>query len=434
MSIVKNLLVVLVAGTLMLVVGSGSAHAQFPDLTTASTTTDPHLGGEIVVSALDNHQSAPSVAYNSKHDEYLVVWQNTWGANMDIYAQRITGQGELKSWFAVGPTAPLNPYPNDRVDPSVAYDPELDRYLVVWAYDTPGDGTNWDIHGVFVNWNGPIAGLHQFVISDWSTQQFEPKAIYSNGEDEFMIVWWTYDPSFPAYISGRRMTASDGTFPSTGSDFTISHSTQVRVNPEISYNLWRNEYLVVYDDGQDVFGSRFAGNGSLLATGEFGIASWLGAAETAPSVAYCWENDHYLVAWQNPQPDIYARFVGGDGSLDTTILHLDYTSVGEVKPKVTCSSAGNRFLAVWQQQYSSSIGPYGIRGQFVNTDKTLGADFEIMAPTSGVAAEFTTPVVAGGTIKYLTVWEHDRAGTAFQDIHGQLITPYAVFLPLTLRN
>jgi hypothetical protein len=95
---------------------------------------------------------------------------------------------------------------------------------------------------------------------------------------------------------------------------------------------------------------------------------------------------------------------------------------------------GNQFLVTWQQQYSSITGPYGIRGQFVNTDKTLGADFAIMAPTGGVSAEFTTPVVAGGNVNFLTVWEHDRAGTSFQDIHGRLLAPYAVSLPLVLRN
>ena len=89
---------------------------------------------------------------------------------------------------------------------------------------------------------------------------------------------------------------------------------------------------------------------------------------------------------------------------------------------------------VWQQQFSSAAGPYGIWGQFVNTDKTLGAAFGIMSPTSGITADFTIPAVAGGAVNYLTVWEHDRAGTAFQDIHGRLITPSAVFLPLMLRN
>ncbi len=405
----------------------------FPKSTSLSTTSEPFLGEEIIVSALDNEQYLPSVAYNSNHDEYLVVWHNKWGANRDIYAQRITAKGELLSWFAVGPTAPLNPYPNNRVQPSVAYDPINDRYLVVWAYDTSGNGSNWDIHGIFVNWNGPIQGLHQFIICDWPTQQWVPKVAYSPVEEEFMIVWWTDHPSVPDYISGRRMKASDGSFPSTGSDFTISDTTQLRVNPEISYNLWRNEYLVVYDNTEDVFGTRFSGIGAPLASGEFPIAAWPGA-ETLPSVAYCLENDQYLVAWQNPQPDIYARFINHDGSLDGGPLHLEYTSVDEVKPKVACSQSGSQFLVTWQQQFSSVTGPYGIWGQLVNTDKTLGANFGIMTPTSGVTAEFTNPVIAGGRVNFLTVWEHDRAGTSFQDIYGRLITQYEIHLPLILNN
>jgi hypothetical protein len=267
--------------------------------------TLPTLSKEIAISAIDNEQYLPAVAYNWKHDEYLVVWHNKWGANRDIYAQRITGQGELKSWFAVGPTAPLNPYPNDSAHPSVAYDPVNDRYLVVWAYDTAGDGSNWDIHGVFVNWDGPIQGLHQSIICDWPTPQSTPKVVYARAQEEFMIVWTTLHPSVPAYISGRRMNATSGTFPTSGSDFTIDNASQVRIHPEIAYNLARNEYLVVYDNTFDVFGARFTGSANPLAS-EFAIAAWPGAEEL-PVVAACEETDQYLVAWQNNQPDIYAR-------------------------------------------------------------------------------------------------------------------------------
>ncbi len=42
------------------------------------------------------------------------------------------------------------------------------------------------------------------------------------------------------YISGRRITAADGSFPGGASDVTISHSTENRVNPKIAYNLARN--------------------------------------------------------------------------------------------------------------------------------------------------------------------------------------------------
>jgi len=255
MSLKRVLFFVLISAATLLAVGADRVLAHFSELDAVSAVAEPYLGEEIVISALDNEQYMPSVAYNWKHDEYLVVWFNTWGVNRDIYAQRVTGQGELLSWFAVGPTAPLYPYLNDRITPSVAYDPVNDRYLVVWAYDSSGNGSNWDIHGVFVNWDGPMPGLHQFFICDWPTQQDMPKVAYSRAEEEFMIVWFTEHPSVPAYISGRRMKASDGTFISTGSDFTISHPAQARVRPEIAYNLAHNEYLVVYDNMQDVFGT-----------------------------------------------------------------------------------------------------------------------------------------------------------------------------------
>jgi hypothetical protein len=432
MSLKKSLILIFVLFSILLL-GSGRAFAQLAEAN-AVTATPPQLSSEIIISSLDNDQYLPAVAYNWKHDEYLVAWNNFWGAHWDIYAQRVSGQGELKSWFSVGPTAPLNPYPNDRAEPSVAYDFVHDRYLIVWAYDTSGNGSNWDIHGIFIDWNGPIQGLHQFNICDWPTQQWDPKVVYNSWEDEFMVVWWTDHPSVPGYISGRRIRATDGTFPSTGPDFSISDASEDRGNPEIAYNPNRNEYLVVYDNTQDILGQRFSSKGAPLSGGEFAIAAWPGA-ETQPSVALCsdFTYDQYLVAWQNPQPDIYARSINGDGSLDGGPLHLEYTGVDEIYPQVACNLTGNQFFVVWQQQFSNRSGPYGVWGQFVNTDKTLGAATGIMTPTGGVAAEFTKPVVAGGGVNFLSVWEHDRAGTAFQDIHGRLIIEYAVFLPLLLE-
>jgi hypothetical protein len=429
----KNLLVILTAILAVLVIGSGVAKASISRMGAASALQIPHLGKEIVFTERDNEQMLPAAAYNPNRDEYLVVWHNKWGASRDIYAQRVTGTGELLSWFSVESYVPLPTYTNDRAQPSVAYDSTRDRYLVVWAYDVNGDGSNWDIHGIFVNWDGPIDGLHEFVICDWPTsQQWNPKVAYSPVKDEFMIVWWTDHPSVPDYISGRRMNAANGDLSPSDSDFTISNPTWPRINPEIAYNNWRNEYLVVYDDTQDIYGTRYTATGAALKGGEFAIAGWPGQ-EILPSVAYCLDYDQYLVAWQNPQPDIYARFVSGEG-INSIVLHLESTSVAEINPIVACNQAGTQFMVTWQQQFSSATGPYGVHGQFVNTDMTLGSFFAIKSPTATIAAEFTNPLVVGGGVNFLTVWEHDRAGTALQDIHGRLISPYAQFLPLALGN
>ena len=398
---------------------------------TAPATSVPHLGGEIVISALENEQYLPAVAYNWKHNEYLVVWHNKWGGGgRDIYAQRITSGGELKSWFAV--TAG----PNDRAQPSVAYDPVNDRYLVVWIYDVWGDGSDWDVYGRFIPWNGPSASLPEFSICTWATKQWNPKVAYARAQEEFLVVWWTEHPSVPAYVSGRRVFADGSGFP-PGDGFTIAvHATENRVSPDVAYNLARNEYLVTCDNAFDIYAVRLRGDGVALGGGEFGVAGWPDT-EIRPVVAACDAADQYLVAWQSLQPaghyDLYARFVTGDGTPDS--VHLIYdTPVGEVEPDIACNLNGRQYLVVWQEQYSSAVGPYGVWGRLVYPDRSMGAAFGIIAPIGGITAEFTNPAVAGGHTNYLVAWEHDRAGTSYQDIHGQLISPYAVFLPLVVRN
>ena len=440
MSIKRVSLIVLVAIAVALVVGpvpriAGTgqplSQAQEPDSSTALATSVPHLGSEIIISALENEQHLPAVAYNWKHNEYLVVWHNTWGGGgHDIYAQRITSGGELKSWFAV--TAG----PNDRAQPSVAYDPVHDRYLVVWIYDVWGDGSDWDVYGRFIPWNGPSASLPEFNICAWTTKQWNPKVAYGRAQEEFLVVWWTEHPSVPAYVSGRRVFADGSGFP-PGDGFTIAvHAAENRVSPDVAYNLARNEYLVTCDNAFDIYAVRLRGDGVALGGGEFGIAGWPDT-EIRPAVAACEAADQYLVAWQSLQPaghyDLYARFVTGDGMPDSP--HLIYeTSVAEVEPDIACNLNGRQYLVVWQQQYSSAVGPYGVWGRLVYPDGSMGAPFGIIAPTGGITAEFTNPAVAGGHTNYLVAWEHDRAGTSYQDIHGQLISPYAVFLPLVLRN
>jgi hypothetical protein len=49
---------------------------------------------------------------------------------------------------------------------------------------------------------------------------------------------------------------------------------------------------------------------------------------------------------------------------------------------------------------------------------------------SGTAADRTEPAVAGGRVNYLVVWAHERDGTAYVDIHGRLVYPHRIYLPL----
>jgi hypothetical protein len=392
-----------------------------------SATPPAGFGVEIAVSDLENVQHLPAVAYNWRHHEYLVLWHNEWGdGRRDIYAQRVSVAGQPLSGFTVTGGS------HDRAQPAAAYDPDNDRFLVVWVYDVNGDGSNWDVYGRLIPWNGPDTNLTEFPICKWGGNQWDPVVAYNAhpGWHEFFVFWTDTPAGGPAYISGRRIYASGAGFPSSGSDAIIAHAVDNRLNPRVTHNLVRNEYLMVYDNGEDVFASRLAASGAQLGGGEVHVADWP-ETEARPDVASCTTTDQYLVVWQSWDStsayDIYARLVGGDGALDGGRLHVYGTTANDKEPVVACGPGVRRFLVAWQEQYSGVTGPYGVSARFVEIDGSMDEPIALISPYSG--AERTDPAIASGPPSHLVVWEHDQLGSGFQDIHGRLYMPFNLFLP-----
>ena len=430
MSIKRRLFIDLVTGILILAVGAVSAQASLSRLAVASSLSGPYLSGEIVISDLNNEEYLPSVAYNWKHHEYLAVWHTSWAiGTRDIRAARISNTGQVLSTFTVYEHAT-----KDSAQPAVAYDPVNDRYLVVWVFDAFGNDSDWDLYGRFIPWDGPSASLNAFAISTWNTHQWNPRVAYGRAVEEFLVVWANEYQSavLPMYISGRRIKAANGSFPGGDSDLTINHLTQNRVNPDVTYNLARNEYLVVYDNAVDIFGIRLTGDLTHNFGGEFGIAGWPDT-EIHPAVAACREADQYLVVWQSDQGTnndaIYARFLDGVGTLGN-VYPIDDTTGQEREADVACNEAGTQYLVAWQTEYTNL--KYGVWGRLVQPNETMNSQFAIVHPFSDM--DRTNPIAAGGHSNYLVAWEHQRGGTSYQDIHGRLVTPYAVFIPLVQRN
>ncbi len=388
---------------------------------------------EIVISALENNQYGPAVVYNWKHREYLVVWENVWpGGSHDIYAQRVSETGELLSWFFI-PDGTVSTA--DRIHPDVAYDPVLDRYLVVWVADVGGD---LDVIGRFIPWEGPDPALHEFWISNSINDEWKPKVAFARGEEpmQYLVVWMNSAGGGDTWIGFSRVMADgSGTLPDV---HTLSQGTGDRDFPEIDYTRSNNTFLVVWDyedsGDLDIYGKRLHGDGTAIGS-EFAISSYPGREEH-PVVAACPEVNQFLVAWHSDQGtnyDVFSRVVGDQGTIGA-FIGIDATTANEKEPAVSCSTSGNQYLITWQQQYSSTSGPYGISGKLIYPDGQSGAAFGISGPYAGTTGDYQTePAVAGGYHNYLTVWEQDRSGTAYQDIFGRLFTPHAIFLPLITR-
>jgi|GEM_PF-1660098 len=259
-------------------------------------------------------QRHPAVAYNSRDDEYLAVWQDRlcryWPYDTadDIYGWRVDGEGKLKG-KVISISIATDCESDERVqqDPAVAYNSQDNKYLVVWEDDRHG---NWDIYGQLLSAAGePLGG--NFPIIDIDTGQRFPALAYNDQDNLYLVVW--QDNRYGNWnIYGRRVF-SDGT---KGSDFRISLSAGTEQIPAVAYNSQDNECLVVWQDkrngGEDIYGQRVGSNDSLL--GSECPISIAANDQESPSVAYNSQNNEYMVAWQDERngednDDIYGQRV-----------------------------------------------------------------------------------------------------------------------------
>lgn len=389
------------------------------------------------ISALAADEYRPDIAYNSKHHEYLVVWENLYSNwYHDVYAQRVSGDGQpLGNSFVVSTSL------YSKMNPSVAYDPPRDRYLVVFSYDAYGTGGDWDIYGRFIPWNGPSASLNDFVICNWaSSNQLRPAVAFGRAQDEYLVTWTNAWSGLPSYISARRVFANGSGFPSN--PFTISSGAENRDYQDVTYNLHRNEYLVTWDvdkssTGLDIYGKRLDGFGNELTggtsippvTGEFPIADWPDDEER-PAVAACDQADQYLVTWQSDQGTggadfaIYGYYLNGDAVPVYVELICDTTNP-QLSVDLACNADGDGYLIAWQDKYVG--GEYSVWARLAFPNWSLGPDFEVVGPRDDADREF--PGVAGGKSNYLVAWEHDRDFGVNKDIYGRIIG-YMIYMPL----
>jgi hypothetical protein len=120
----------------------------------------------IAINTATDTQSNPAVAYNTQQNNYLVVWDdNRAGNNLDIYGQVISSNGSLVgSGFGLSVS-------NAQEFPDVAYNPDQNRYLVVWE-DNQSSGSD-DIYGQVISADGSLVG-NNFAIASATSFQYDP--------------------------------------------------------------------------------------------------------------------------------------------------------------------------------------------------------------------------------------------------------------------
>lgn len=436
-----GILIVLFA--LMLCAGPAFGDKGVPD--SIQATTDGLLGDWERISLPTSPECdryKPAVAWNWEQDEHLVVWHNKWpDGHYDIYARRVSDDGELLSWFAVSAG------PHDRLQPSIAYNSANHEYLVVWMYNANGDGHTYEIWGRIVAWDGSYMGP-EFQIVTWENRTFwTPKVAWNWHRNQFLVVWTAIDPTpfQPTDIAGNLLSATGDLL--VGRIITTAAGAH---QVDVVYSYDAQEYLVVWrqdtggeDLNYDIWGSRLEPvNLGIITNGGFTISTHL-SNENLPAVSGTW-GDGYMVVWEKlygstgSDWDIVAQRLHNDGSKDGDWFYMAVSGDAEGNPDVIEVPWRAEYMTVYERTTAAAT-------EIRATHWKGPGDAEQLTVQDAVFWEHERPAVAYGRPGFFFVYSGRLAAAAadtaspatlpeeYLHIYGRRYVPYVTFLPLVDR-
>jgi hypothetical protein len=271
-----------------------------------------------VVCSQGNDQDQPSVAYDSANQRYLVVWHDyrNGNSNQDIYGQLLNINGA-----AIGTPSDTNFFisnaANDEDAPSVAYDSVNQRYLVVWQDNR---NINQDIYGQIVNADGSFFNGN-FAVCNEGEYQDDPSVAYDSANQRFLVAWQDNRNGGEGNIYGQLVNAGGSLYnTASNTNFVISNAAGGgEYNPSVAYDSTNKRFLVAWEadssTSRGVFGQVVNADGSLYLTASntnFVIADAAGG-QNQPSVVFNSASNNFLAAFETEEsvaPDIGLTLVG----------------------------------------------------------------------------------------------------------------------------
>lgn len=379
---------------------------------------EPPMGPVIVTASNPGDQFEPALAWDNEHKRWLAVWEQDVSGVRQIVGRLVSNAGyPFDNSFFITDAA------LDQTAPDVVYDPDNDRYLVVWVNQL--SATDTDIAGRFVPWNGLDPVQTPFLIEYPTSLQVAPSLEYAPFPiDEFFVVWENIVGFDTSTIRAKRL------YPDTGSEVgpsfeVVGDATYQRRKPAVAWNADAGRYLVVYEryEGtaqEDVYAASISYSGTVFSP-DLGIAGYP-PEENQIDVAAC--NGSWLVAWKGGEDStskIYARPVAGDLALGSTTDASEPFDDHRF-PAVDCNPHGVGYFLVWEATFAD--GNEGVVGAFHGDDGTVMDRFSVWAPGGAVGElDYTRPAVSVGDFqnRAFVVWEAERADLVHQDLAGRWV-------------
>jgi hypothetical protein len=252
--------------------------------------------GGIAIATAAGDQLVPSVATNGTVS--FVAWQDRRNGNFDIFGAIVNNaSGSVGANFAICNVA------GDQGRPSVAFDAKTGQFLVVWTDERAPD---INIFGARVTTAGAVLDANGVQISTGASGEFSPRVVFLNGVG--LVAWEDRRVDANGDIFGRRVALDTGSLALVGADFSITGAVSGEQNtPAVS--ALSGSFLVAWTDGRnagtsgtDIFAQQVGINGSL--NGAVFVISANPEDESAPALSDSLADNVVRVAYIRSRPDL----------------------------------------------------------------------------------------------------------------------------------
>jgi len=342
------------------------------------------------------YHTHPQLAFDAIHDRFLLVHE----ANSDLYGQLL----DAATGARVGGAFVISDAPTLQDGHRVAFDPQGQRFLVVWHDEREWpDGRN--VYGQVVNADGTLHGSASdtnFPISDPAgSEQQAPSLALDASSGRFFVVWQDDRTTAGEYDIYGQVVGSDGSLVGTSSAENsvvtdVAGSDQMR--PSVAYDPVRARFLVVWDDdrnvslgtaGRDVYGQLVNSDGSLLDTASNAnrLISGSSLDQTGPVTGYDVEGDRFFAVWEDDRnmfpptsnwEDVLGDYVAPDGTAAGGIVDVASTSLFEMRP-VSAYDGTDFVVAYHVEAFGSDLKAIGVDGTVLPLPEPGGAALALTA-------------------------------------------------------
>ena len=383
-----------------------------------------------ITQTTDIYEKSPAAVYNPDREEYLVVWFKEGVQYDEIQAQRLDKDGHKIG----GPINISSGSGQFRRYPDVAYNSQHQQYLVVWENTTTNTALK-SIQFRRISDTGTVLDPVDILLAgnDATFSTFEPAVAYGSGSDNYMVVWAVQDIGLGKYFLYTRKINQDG-YP-FGSEYKVQEASQYLGNPDIAYDHSNDRHLVVWEATDssgtlhDIWGCQVYGSGGNYAT-PFIIDSYpndagfpaVAALPNAPGqVKFLVVYEYAFTATDH---DIHGCYIEENSAVSGIIFPANASSM-ETAPAVAASEHSSTFLVAWQEDASMLDKPVKAR-LFDGAGTYLDGIFELSCALTAFPA-----AAAGPRGEILVTWSDVPPGLGKTDVFGAIYQElYNAYLPL----